>query len=90
MISDIFSPFFRYFIFPFIPNFLKSIECHKKMEKIIKDIIDEHKSTYDSENPRDIIDEYFKERDKRRSRGDPTAEYFTGKKSLLRLHIFKN
>ncbi|GBN58527.1 hypothetical protein AVEN_141138-1, partial [Araneus ventricosus] len=68
-----------YFVFPFLPNFSAALECHQKIVKLIQDIIDEHKSTYDAENPRDIIDEYFKERDKRRSRGDPTAEYFTGK-----------
>ncbi|KAF8764661.1 Cytochrome P450 2J1 like protein [Argiope bruennichi] len=71
--------FAKYFIFPFMPNFLKTLECHKKLEKIVQDIINEHKTNYDAENPRDIIDEYFKERDKRRSRGDPTAEYFTDK-----------
>ncbi|GBO21169.1 Cytochrome P450 2U1 [Araneus ventricosus] len=50
--------------------------------KLIQDIIDEHKTTYDEETPRDIIGEYFKERDKRRSRGDPTAEYFTEEATL--------
>ncbi|KAF8764663.1 cytochrome P450 2J1-like [Argiope bruennichi] len=71
--------FAKYFIFPFMPNFLKSVECHGKMQKIVQDIVDEHKKTYDGEHTRDIIDEYFKERDKRISRGDPTAEYFTDK-----------
>ncbi|KAF8764668.1 Cytochrome P450 2F3 like protein [Argiope bruennichi] len=36
-------------------------------------------STYNEENIRDIIDDYFKERDARRSKGDPTARYFTDK-----------
>ncbi|GBN15741.1 Cytochrome P450 18a1 [Araneus ventricosus] len=71
--------FAKYFVFPFMPNFSAALECHQKIVKLIQDIIDEHKTTYDAENPRDIIDEYFKERDKRRSRGDPTAEYFTDK-----------
>ncbi|GBN15742.1 Cytochrome P450 18a1 [Araneus ventricosus] len=71
--------FAKYFIFPFMPNFLESIKCHKKLEELVQNLIDEHKDTYDAENPRDIIDEYFKEREKRRSRGDPTAEYFTDK-----------
>ncbi|GBN46217.1 hypothetical protein AVEN_196744-1 [Araneus ventricosus] len=72
--------FAKYFIFPFMPNFLSAIKVHRERERLVQDIINEHKTTYDAENPRDIIDEYFKERDKRRSRGDPTAEYFTGKK----------
>ncbi|GBM77232.1 Cytochrome P450 2B12 [Araneus ventricosus] len=71
--------FARYFIFPFMPNSSEMLKCHKKMEKMLYDIINEHKTTYDAENPRDIIDEYFKERDKRRSKGDLTAEYFTDK-----------
>ncbi|KAF8764665.1 cytochrome P450 2J1-like [Argiope bruennichi] len=71
--------FAKYFIFPFMPNFLPALKAHREREKFVQAIIDEHKTTYDPENPRDIIDEYFKERDKRRSRGDPTAEYFTDK-----------
>ncbi|GBM72743.1 Cytochrome P450 2B11 [Araneus ventricosus] len=71
--------FAKYFIFPFMPHFSEALKCRNKMEKMIYDMIDEHKATYDPENPRDIIDEYFKERDRRRSKGDPTAEYFTDK-----------
>ncbi|XP_055942781.1 cytochrome P450 2J2-like [Argiope bruennichi] len=71
--------FAKYFIFPFMPNFSIALKCHKKLEKLVQDIINEHKDTYDAENPRDIIDEYFKERDDRRRRGDPTANYFTDK-----------
>lgn len=65
-----------------MPHFSEALQCRVKMEKLLYNMIDEHKSTYDPENPRDIIDEYFKERDRRRSKGDPTAEYFTGKKFL--------
>ncbi|GBO36225.1 Cytochrome P450 1A1, partial [Araneus ventricosus] len=68
-----------YFIFPFMPHFSEALQCRDKMEKLLYDIIDEHKATYDPENPRDIVDEYFKERERRRSKGDPTAEYFTDK-----------
>ncbi|GBN15740.1 Cytochrome P450 2J3 [Araneus ventricosus] len=72
--------FAKYFIFPFMPHFLKSLECHRQMQKIVQDIVNEHKTSYDADSPpRDIIDEYFKERDKRISRGDPSAEYFTDK-----------
>ncbi|GBM77226.1 Cytochrome P450 2B12 [Araneus ventricosus] len=68
--------FAKYFIFPFTPYYNETVKCNEQMEKLVYDIINEHKATYDAENPRNIIDEYFKERDKRRSKGDPTAEYF--------------
>ncbi|CAL1263847.1 unnamed protein product [Larinioides sclopetarius] len=71
--------FARYFIFPFMHNYSETVKCHKKMQRMLYDIIKEHKTIYDVENPRDIIDEYFMERDRRRSKGDPTAEYFTDK-----------
>ncbi|CAL1263844.1 unnamed protein product [Larinioides sclopetarius] len=71
--------FAKFFLFPFMPHFSEALQCRGKMEKVIYDMIDGHKTTYDPENPRDIIDEYFKERDRRRSKGDPTAEYFTDK-----------
>ncbi|GBN08665.1 Cytochrome P450 18a1 [Araneus ventricosus] len=71
--------FAKYFIFPFMPHYSKAVKSNKQMLKLIYEIIDEHKHSYDPENPRDIIDEYFKERDTRRSRGDPIAEYFTDK-----------
>ncbi|CAL1263854.1 unnamed protein product [Larinioides sclopetarius] len=80
--------FAKYFIFPFIPKFSKAVKCHKKMEKLLYNIINEHKISYDAENPRDIIDEYFKERDKRRSRGDTTAEYFTDETLMSTLMQF--
>ncbi|KAF8764657.1 Cytochrome P450 18a1 like protein [Argiope bruennichi] len=67
----------KYFIFPFMPHYSEAVKCNKQMEKLLHDILNEHKATYDAENPRDIIDEYFKEKDQRRSRGDSTAEYFT-------------
>ncbi|GFQ89620.1 cytochrome P450 2B12 [Trichonephila clavata] len=47
------------------------------MEDIIFEIVEEHKSTYNEENVRDIIDDYFKERDERRRKEDPTAKFFT-------------
>ncbi|GBM77231.1 Cytochrome P450 18a1 [Araneus ventricosus] len=69
--------FAKYFLYPFIPNYFATLKCKKKMERLLYDIIDEHKKTYDPENPRDIIDEYFLEGDRRQSKGDPTAQYFT-------------
>ncbi|KAF8764660.1 Cytochrome P450 2B12 like protein [Argiope bruennichi] len=69
--------FAKYFIFPFTPYYNETVKCNDQMEKLAYDIINKHKETYDPENPRNIIDEYFKERDKRRNKGDPTAEYFT-------------
>ncbi|CAL1263842.1 unnamed protein product [Larinioides sclopetarius] len=69
--------FAKYFIFPFLPHYSEAMKSNKEMVKLIYDIINDHKATYDIDNPRDIIDEYFQERDKRRSKGDPLAEYFT-------------
>ncbi|XP_055934654.1 cytochrome P450 2A9-like [Argiope bruennichi] len=65
------------FLFPLQPAFRKALKSHRKIEEILFDIVKEHKSTYDEENIRDIIDDYFKERDLKRSKADPTAEYFT-------------
>ncbi|KAF8764667.1 Cytochrome P450 2F3 like protein [Argiope bruennichi] len=65
------------FLFPLQPAFRKALKSHRKIEEILFDIVKEHKSTYDEENIRDIIDDYIKERDLKRSKADPTAEYFT-------------
>ncbi|CAL1263863.1 unnamed protein product [Larinioides sclopetarius] len=69
----------RYFVLPFVKGFQESMTNDQKLEKFLYKIIDERKSTYNEENIRDIIDDYFKERDVRRSNGDPTARYFTDK-----------
>ncbi|CAL1263860.1 unnamed protein product [Larinioides sclopetarius] len=65
------------FLFPLQPGFRKALKCHRKIEKILFDIVKDHKSTYDEENIRDTIDDYLKERNLRQAKGDPTAEYFT-------------
>ncbi|GFR28411.1 cytochrome P450 18a1 [Trichonephila clavata] len=67
----------RHFIFPLQPEYQKIKKCHTQMEDIIFEIVEEHKSTYNEENVRDIIDDYFKERDERRRKEDPTAKFFT-------------
>ncbi|GBO01846.1 Cytochrome P450 18a1 [Araneus ventricosus] len=66
-----------YLIFPSQPAFCKALKCHRQMERILSDIVEDHKATYDDENIRDIIDDYFEERDLRRSKGDLIAKYFT-------------
>ncbi|GFS81051.1 cytochrome P450 2B12, partial [Nephila pilipes] len=66
-----------YFIFPFKSEYSSVLKNHKQLEAILHEMINHHKSTYDEENMRDIIDEYFKERDIRRKKGDKTAQYFT-------------
>ncbi|GFS86840.1 cytochrome P450 2B1 [Nephila pilipes] len=77
--SNVFASgsFARYFIFPFKSEYSSVLKNHKQLEAILHEMIDHHKSTYDEENMRDIIDEYFKERDIRRKKGDKTAQYFT-------------
>ncbi|GFS86846.1 cytochrome P450 18a1 [Nephila pilipes] len=67
----------RYFILPFNSDYRTGLKCHKEMESMLYEIVEQHKKTYDEENIRNIIDEYFKERNKRRSKKDPTAKYFT-------------
>ncbi|GFR13967.1 cytochrome P450 2J3, partial [Trichonephila clavata] len=67
----------RYFIFPLKPEYRDTKKYHTQLEKILFEIVEEHKSSYNEENVRDIIDDYFKERDERRRRGDPTAQFFT-------------
>ncbi|GFU80186.1 cytochrome P450 2B12 [Trichonephila clavipes] len=70
--------FARYCIFPFMKGFKSAMNNNKNVEKVLYNVIDVHKSTYNEDHMRDIIDDYFKERDNRRSKGDPTAQYFTG------------
>ncbi|GFR22674.1 cytochrome P450 2J3 [Trichonephila clavata] len=69
----------RYFILPFKSDYHSCVKSHAEFEGILYEIIKEHEKTYDEENIRDVIDEYFKERNNRRSKGDPTAKYFTDK-----------
>ncbi|CAL1268478.1 unnamed protein product [Larinioides sclopetarius] len=78
----------RYFVFPWMPEFYDFMKSHKKIEKLLYQIIDEHKSTYNKEHIRDIIDEYFAERDKRRDESDPSAKYFTDKTLMASLIQF--
>ncbi|GFU98179.1 methyl farnesoate epoxidase [Trichonephila clavipes] len=69
--------FAKYFILPLKSDYRALQKSHEQMENILREMIDYHKSTYDEDNIRDIIDEYFKERDIRRKKGDPTAKYFS-------------
>ncbi|GIY29460.1 cytochrome P450 18a1 [Caerostris darwini] len=69
--------FAKYFLFPFMPNFSAAEKCLKEQTKLLYEIINEHKATYDENNLRDIIDDYYHEKDKRTKKGDPTAKYFT-------------
>ncbi|GFU98171.1 cytochrome P450 2J3 [Trichonephila clavipes] len=73
----------KYFILPLKSDYRDLQKNHEQMENVLREMIDYHKSTYDEDNIRDIIDEYFKERDIRRKKGDPTAKYFTGRKCRL-------
>ncbi|GIY29457.1 cytochrome P450 2J1 [Caerostris darwini] len=80
--------FARLAIFPFLKGYKEAMVCDEKTEKMLYKIIDEHKSTYNEEHVRDIIDDYFKERDVRRSKGDPTAKHFTDKALMSSLKQF--
>ncbi|GFS86832.1 cytochrome P450 2B11 [Nephila pilipes] len=78
----------KYLICPLKSECRKALRSHKKIEKILINIINEHKLTYDEGHTRDIIDDYIKEREKRRSKGDPTADYFTDKSLITNLTQF--
>ncbi|GIX85855.1 cytochrome P450 18a1 [Caerostris extrusa] len=78
----------KYLIFPLKPEYYKTLKNQKKLKSMLFGVINEHKATYDEENMRDVIDEYFKERDTRRSKGDPTAEYFTDESLVESLILF--
>ncbi|GFR29659.1 cytochrome P450 18a1 [Trichonephila clavata] len=77
--------FARYCIFPFMKGFKTAMDNNKNVEKVLYNVIDVHKSTYNEDHMRDIIDDYFKERDNRRSKGDPTAQYFTDRALMYTL-----
>lgn len=53
----------------------------------MRGIVNRHKTHYEEDHVADIIDCYFKERDDRRKKGDPAAEFFTGKVYILTLYI---
>lgn len=67
----------RYLILPFTHKYREAMRNLEMMEKSIYDIIDRHKSTYNEDNMRNIIDLYIKERNSRQSKNDSTAAYFT-------------
>lgn len=75
----LFGKFARYLIFPFMPKAWRIKRSSKRIEDILYDVVNRHKRDYDETQIVDIIDFYIKERDDRRKKGDPTAEYFTDK-----------
>lgn len=79
---------FRYVILPLTPGYRECKDSLVKAQKFIFKIIDEHKTSYDEDNIRNIIDEYIKERNLRRSKGDPTAKYFTGDNQSVNHRLF--
>ncbi|KAG8176952.1 hypothetical protein JTE90_015418 [Oedothorax gibbosus] len=79
----------KYIIFPFFtPGYKEAKANSKKIEKILYQIIDEHKATFDEDHVRDIIDEYIRERTVRGRKGDPTAQHFTDKGLMSSLMQF--
>ncbi|XP_035204781.1 cytochrome P450 2C7-like [Stegodyphus dumicola] len=69
----------RYLILPSKSGGRNLISSQKRMEDILSKVIDRHEKTLDENHIRNIIDAYLKERNERRRKGDPTAEYFTKK-----------
>ncbi|XP_035210619.1 cytochrome P450 2F3-like isoform X1 [Stegodyphus dumicola] len=72
----------KYLIFRWMPNYRPMVSNHKLMVDAIYRIIDDHESTLDEDNIRDVMDAYLKERNDRRREKDPSAKYFT-RKSLM-------
>ncbi|XP_035210620.1 cytochrome P450 2F5-like isoform X2 [Stegodyphus dumicola] len=67
----------KYLIFRWMPNYRPMVSNHKLMVDAIYRIIDDHESTLDEDNIRDVMDAYLKERNDRRREKDPSAKYFT-------------
>ncbi|XP_035210436.1 cytochrome P450 2B11-like [Stegodyphus dumicola] len=69
----------KYFIIPFKSACQGYIAGKNQVEAILLEVIDQHENTLEENHNRNIIDAYLKERNERRRKGDPTAEYFTKK-----------
>lgn len=55
------------------------MENHKYIVDVTRKVIKRHEETFDENNIRNSIDYYLKERNERRRKEDPSAEYFSGK-----------
>lgn len=59
-------------------GFKFSLENHEQMFEYLRTLVRRHEKTYNEDDVRDLIDSYIKERNERRDKGDPSAEYFSG------------
>ncbi|KFM69290.1 Cytochrome P450 2J1, partial [Stegodyphus mimosarum] len=75
----LFGKIAKYLVLPFSSRCRKVIACQNRMEDILSKVIDRHEKTFHENHTRNIIDAYLKERNERKRKGDPTAEYFTKK-----------
>ncbi|KFM76704.1 Cytochrome P450 2A9, partial [Stegodyphus mimosarum] len=75
-------------IFRFKRGYSRIVKNQKLMEDAVYEIIDQHENTFDEDHVRNIVDAYLKERNERRQRGDPTADYFTRKALMGSLSQF--
>lgn len=76
--------FFR-LLFAILPKFRRSFSYHKLICSTIQDCITKIESSYDENYPTCIVESYFKERNERRRKNDPTWKYFTG--NIIKLYI---
>ncbi|XP_015906741.2 cytochrome P450 2C70 [Parasteatoda tepidariorum] len=67
----------KYFIMPLMPSFRSMHKYATIMENMLYDIIKRHRSTFNEDNIRNLIDAYLMEEKVRKSKNDPTAQYFT-------------
>lgn len=80
--------FAKYFIFPLMPCIWTFKSCHYRVLSILYDVVNRHKSEYNEAHVADLVDCYFKERDDKRKRGDPTAALLTDKALVSSLSQF--
>lgn len=72
----------RYIVFPFIPSYWAMLRSHHRIQAILKNVIQNHKQNFDASQTIDIIDCFYKEKEERQKKGDPSAIYFTGMKEF--------
>lgn len=71
--------FHRYCMLPFMSSCKDYIYNSKCLQNIWFNVINRHKSEHGKSHAADLVHCYLKEREERRKKRDPSAEYFTGK-----------
>lgn len=75
-------------MFHTLPTLRRALVYHKKMRQLLVKIVDNIKSKMDESHPTCIIEDFYKERNDRRHKNDPTWKYFTDKALINSLSQF--